>query len=183
MALLALTVLVGLVSVRRRVGWLLAAIVPVVVWVACGGGGGGGTSAPFATVYPSSLSFGNQNLNSTSSTQTVTVSHTGSSSLIIYSSIIGGADGQDFQEWVNCGYNAALGPGVTCPIVVAFTPTAIGPRNATITIADNAGNNPQIVSLNGSGVQPPTPPGSYGVFVTATSGPDTHGQTITVNVQ
>jgi hypothetical protein len=113
----------------------------------------------------------------------VTVSHTGSASLIISSSTIGGANMQDFQESVGCGFNAALGQGVNCPITVTFTPIATGQRTASISIVDNASNSPQNVSLSGTGVAPPTPAGSYQVFVSATSGSDTHGQTITVNVQ
>jgi hypothetical protein len=92
---------------------------------------------------------------------------------------------QDFQESVNCGFNAPLGTGVTCPIVVTFTPTSTGQRTASISISDNASNSPQVVSLSGTGVAPPTPAGTYQVTVSATTGSNGYGhsQTITVNVQ
>jgi hypothetical protein len=112
------------------------------------------------------------------------VSHTGAS-LLVSSSLIGGTDLQDFQESVNCGFNAALGTGVTCPIVVTFTPRATGQRTASISITDDASNSPQVVSLSGTGVAPPTLPGTYQVTVSATTGNIGfgHSQTIAVNVQ
>ena len=184
---MALAALVSQAWARRSIAWLLACALLVGVWAACGGGGGagrGGGSASIATVSPTSLTFGTQYLNFSSKSQTVTVSHTGAD-LSISSATLQGADWQDFLPgyYVNCGFNAPLGPGVTCPIVVAFTPTAPGPRSATLVIVDNASNSPQTVSLSGVGARSPTPAGTYQVFVSAISGSDTHGQTITVNVQ
>jgi hypothetical protein len=39
----------------------------------------------------------------------------------------------------------------TCGINVTFKPTAKGTRNGTLTIHDNATNNPQIGKLSGTG--------------------------------
>ena len=43
--------------------------------------------------------------------------------------------------------------GLSCGIKVTFTPTALGPRTARLKIVDNAGNSPQIFTLEGTGVR------------------------------
>ncbi|MGD1155696.1 MAG: protease pro-enzyme activation domain-containing protein [Terriglobia bacterium] len=177
---LALITLLGLTTARRRAtGWLFAATLLVVAaWVACGGSGGGSSPpAPAVTVSPPSLTFGNQVLMTQSNTQTVTLTNTGSGNLIISGVTIGGADSQDFLEWVNCGINAALGPGVACPVAVAFFPQAAGTRTAMLSAVDNATGSPQTISLTGTGVRPPTAPGTYTVSVLATTGSQGYGHT------
>ena len=190
-ALLILAALLSRGVTQRSAAWLFSAALLVGVWVACGGGGGGGVgggggSPPVATVTPASLTFGTQTLGSTSPSQTVTVSHTGAD-LLISSATVAGADWQDFVQggyYVNCGFNAALGAGVNCPIVVTFTPLAPGTRTATITIVDNASNSPQTVSLSGTGARPPTPAGNYQVSVQATtSGGFGHSVVVDLSVQ
>ena len=56
----------------------------------------------------------------------------------------------DFSVYKN-GCAKPLMPGVSCNIVVSFTPTQTGTRTGTLTIFDNAGNSPQTVSLSGVG--------------------------------
>jgi hypothetical protein len=184
MGSLVLATLVSLAIARRSAAWLFAAALLVGAWAACGGGGGGGGggSPPVAILSATSLTFAKQYLNSSSAAQTVTVSHTGNA-LIVSSSTLGGTNWQDFAEGVDCGFSVPLGPGVTCPIALTFTPTALGTRAATLTIVDNATNSPQTVSLSGVGAQPPTLPGNYEVFLMGTSGTDSHTVTFIVNVQ
>src|SRR2546422_251431 len=43
----------------------------------------------------------------------------------------------------------------TCTINVTFTPTATGPRSATLAVADNASNSPQTAGVSGAGVSLP----------------------------
>jgi hypothetical protein len=45
-----------------------------------------------------------------------------------------------------------LPAGTQCVILVAFTPTALGPATATLTVTDDATNSPQKVKLSGTGV-------------------------------
>src|SRR5437773_1588049 len=42
----------------------------------------------------------------------------------------------------------------TCAITVTFTPTASGARTGTLSLADNAGGSPQIMTLSGNGTAP-----------------------------
>jgi hypothetical protein len=177
---LALATLVNLAAGRRLVaGWLVAsALLVVSVWVACGGAGGSGPArAPMVSVSPTSLTFDKQVLMTQSNPQTVTLTNTGSGNLIISGVNIGGADPQDFLEWVNCGINAALGPDAACPVAIAFFPQAPGSRSATLSAVDNASGSPHTVSLTGTGVRPPTTPGNYTVSVLATTGSQGYGRT------
>lgn len=48
-----------------------------------------------------------------------------------------------------CG--VSLGAKARCTISVAFTPTAIGTRTATLNVNDSVNNSPQTVSLTGTG--------------------------------
>ena len=41
---------------------------------------------------------------------------------------------------------------MACTLQIVFTPTAGGSRNGTLTVADNAANSPQMLSLTGAGV-------------------------------
>jgi centrosomal CEP192-like protein len=102
------------------------------------------------SVSPSSLSFGNQQVNTTSAPQAVTLSNSTSGSVTINSIAIAGTNSGDFAETNNC--SGSLAAGASCTINVTFTPTAAGSRTATLTVTDNASNSPQTVSLSGTGV-------------------------------
>ncbi|MGA3026769.1 MAG: choice-of-anchor D domain-containing protein [Bryobacteraceae bacterium] len=110
-----------------------------------------------ATTAPSNLIFANQNVNSTSAAQVVTLTNTGTGALTIASIAITGTNAGDFGKTTTCGATLA-GSGGTCTISVTFTPTALGSRTATLVITDNAGNvtgSTQQVTLNGTGVGVP----------------------------
>src|SRR5207249_4117424 len=49
---------------------------------------------------------------------------------------------------------ATLAAGGTCTINVTFTPTALGARTGTLSLADDAGGSPQIMTLSGNGTAP-----------------------------
>jgi len=101
------------------------------------------------SLSPSSLAFATQSVGTTSSAQTVTATNNGSTALGITSISITGANASDFAQTNTCG--ASVSAGGTCAISVTFTPSAPGSRVASISIADNANGNPQIVSLTGLG--------------------------------
>lgn len=101
------------------------------------------------SLSPNSLSFADQVVGIMSPPQTVTLTNTGALTLTITSIAVTGADPSDFSQTNNCG---SLPPGAKCTILVSFTPTQIGPRAASVTIADNAQNSPQSVALSGTGV-------------------------------
>src|SRR5438876_1130344 len=49
---------------------------------------------------------------------------------------------------------AMLAARACCPIIVTFTPTASGARTGSLSLADNAGGSPQIMTLSGNGTAP-----------------------------
>src|SRR5207253_501563 len=95
-----------------------------------------------------SLTFGNQNLNTTSVAQSVTLTNTGTVALSVTSIVASG----DFMQTNTCGTSVAA--GANCAISVTFTPTATGTRTGAITITDNAAGSPQSVNLTGTGAAP-----------------------------
>jgi hypothetical protein len=102
-------------------------------------------------VSPSSLSFGNQVVGSTSPAKTVTLKNTGTATLEISSIKPTG----DFAISANtCG--AALAGKKSCNVSITFTPMALGTLTGTLTFTDNAANSPQTVALSGTGVLPAT---------------------------
>jgi hypothetical protein len=104
---------------------------------------------PMGTLSPTSLSFGNQNVGTTSGAKGVQLKNTGNSTLTISSIAIGGTNTTDFAQTNNCP--GSLSPGAQCNINVKFSPTSIGTRTASLDVSDNASNSPQIASLTGAG--------------------------------
>ena len=68
----------------------------------------------------------------------------------ISSVAVTGANAADFAIASNtCG--ASLAPSASCTVGIAFTPSALGTRAASLTFTDGASNSPQTVSLSGIG--------------------------------
>ncbi len=111
---------------------------------------GSGVVATFLlSASPTSLSFGNILLGS-SSTQTVTLTNSGNSSVTISQVNVSGA-----------GFSAS---GLTLPLTLAagqgtslsvlFAPTVAGSVTGSLSVVSNATNSPAVTTLSGSGVQP-----------------------------
>jgi archaellum component FlaF (FlaF/FlaG flagellin family) len=96
-----------------------------------------------------SLNFGNQPVNTKSSTKTVTMTNVGTATMSITGITINGTDPGDFAESKTCG--TSLGAGKSCTISATFTPKAKGSRQADLSISDSGGASPQIVTLLGTG--------------------------------
>ncbi|MFI4972169.1 MAG: beta strand repeat-containing protein, partial [Hyphomicrobiales bacterium] len=92
--------------------------------------------------------FANQNLNTTSAAQSVTLTNSGTGTLTI-TSIVPSAQ---YAQTNTCG--ASVAPAANCSINVTFTPTATGAQPGTITVTDNATGSPHTVTLSGTGVAP-----------------------------
>ena len=95
----------------------------------------------------SSLSFGNVNVSS-NSTQTVTLTNAGSSGITISNVTVSGA-----------GFNASgvssgliLAPGQTATLTATFAPSGAGSVTGKVSVASNATNSPDSISLSGTGV-------------------------------
>lgn len=104
------------------------------------------TSPSALTVSPTALAFANQMLNSTSASQAVTVTNTGTTA-ITFSSIAASAQ---FTETDNCGTSLAVSS--SCTINVTFTPTAIGAQTGSLTLTDSDPSSPQTIALTGTGI-------------------------------
>jgi HYDIN/CFA65/VesB-like, Ig-like domain/Beta-propeller repeat len=110
--------------------------------------GTGVTSAGTLSVSPTVLTFAAQTAGQTSPAQTVQLVNTGNTAVNISSIDATG----DFAETNNCGtLPTVLNVGATCSISVTFTPTSTGTRTGGLTIRDDAINNPQGVTLSGTG--------------------------------
>ncbi len=110
-------------------------------------------SAPAVSLSPMSLSFGNQNVGTTSAAQTITLTNSGGAPLTITSIALNGPNPADFGESANCPLSPSmLAVGASCVISIIFSPSATGARAASISVGDNATDSPQNVSLSGTGV-------------------------------
>jgi len=118
--------------------------------------GTGANPAPAVMLAPTSLAFGNQQLNTTSTAQIVTLTNTGTGPLTINTIAASGDFAETSTGATACPISpATLAAGANCKISVTFTPTALGARAATLTITDNAAGNPHTVPLTGTGTNTP----------------------------
>jgi hypothetical protein len=103
------------------------------------------------TLSTSSLTFGSQNVGTSSAPQQVTVTNSGTTALTFSDVSASG----DFSATNTCT-KAPLQPATNCVIAVTFTPSAgIGSIGA-ITITDTGAGSPQVILATGTGVlQPP----------------------------
>src|ERR1022692_3812957 len=83
------------------------------------------------TVNPATLTFSADAVDSTSASQSVTITNSGGAALSGKSAVTGANFG-DFKPANNCGSSVAA--GANCSISVVFTPHAAGNRTATLTI-------------------------------------------------
>ena len=123
---------------------------------------GSGQAVPVASLSTSTLTFAAQSIGAASAAQSVTLTNTGSAPLIISAVTAGG----DFSQINTCPTSIAA--GANCTISVTFTPTASGNRFGSVTIADNATNSPQTISLSGIGT--PTPQASLSAAILGFAG-------------
>jgi parallel beta-helix repeat protein len=105
----------------------------------------GGIYAGLQNSSPSSLSFANQELATSSPGQAVTLN----AGAVVVQDLSVQVTG-DFSQTNNCG--TQVQGYSTCQINVTFTPTAAGTRSGTLTINAATPNPTQTISLTGTGV-------------------------------
>ena len=115
---------------------------------------GGTGTAPAISMSPTTVIFGNQTINTTSASQSITVTNTGTAPLTITS--IGGMTGADPTQFgatnVNCPISPnTLAAGASCFVNVAFTPTSAAAMAATLNVSVLAPATSGTVSLTGTG--------------------------------
>jgi hypothetical protein len=179
--------------IRFRLAPALA--VPAVLLVIAGpalasrGGGGGGAgggapttpppaaTAPVASFSATTVAFGPQLVGTTSATQSITLTNTGTAPLFINGIQQSGANALDFGNAGAPCLGLFVAPGTSCVLSFQFTPTATGPRTAQFTIIDTAANSPQTITVTGTGTSPsgPTPLSVDTTGLTCTSGVCTLG--------
>jgi len=125
------------------------------------GYGGGNYDAFVAEIAPTlvslspiSLTFGPQNVGSTSALQTVTVTNTGTVSFTVSTLTMGGTNATDFATSADACTGATIASNGTCTVSVAFAPSATGNRSASLSFTDNTSSSPQTVSLTGTSTAP-----------------------------
>ncbi|MCA2998606.1 MAG: choice-of-anchor D domain-containing protein [Rhodocyclaceae bacterium] len=120
--------------------------------------------APVIGLSPTSISFGSQVVATSSMSQTVVVSNTGSANLVFTSLVLGGVDPTHFTSTPTCSTGVPVPPAGSCNLVFVFSPTAVGAKTATFTITSNAAGSPHVVNLGGTGIPVPVPPTIAFVF-------------------
>ena len=142
---------------------------------------GTGSQGPVVTLSPSSLTFPSTKVGSVSANQTVTVTNTGTATLNISGMNSTGTNAASFYvPSRTCG--TSLAAGANCTLSIGFRPKASGTITGAISIADNAGNSPQIISVTGTGVASPVVKFSSGTitFPSTDVGATSATQTVTL---
>lgn len=113
--------------------------------------------APVATVSLLDLTFTDQVVGSTSASQPITVTNTGSASLVFPPNAVtfSGPNAGDFALGSNTCSGATIAAGASCTVQVTFSPSAVETESASLNFADNGSTSPQVAGLTGSGVAAP----------------------------
>jgi hypothetical protein len=109
---------------------------------------GVGTSPATDALSPLALTFGVQQITTSSATQQVVLTNSGDVALTLIAAQITSGD---FTVVNSCGNS--LNAHSTCSLGVAFQPKDIGPLSGTMTVSDQY--RTQTVALNGTGIAPP----------------------------
>jgi hypothetical protein len=129
----------------------------------------GTTSGPAVGLSTTSLMFGSQQVGTTSAAQTITVTNSGTTALMMSAAASG-----DFRIASSSTCSSSLAAGASCQLAVTFVPTASGARTGTLAIADNAAGSPQTVALSGTGMSSSTCPTGTTTYYVSTSGSDSN---------
>ncbi|MFN8595649.1 MAG: choice-of-anchor D domain-containing protein [Anaerolineae bacterium] len=113
-----------------------------------------GTSTGYSqlTVSPLSLSFGNQLLSAgQTAAQTINITNTGNITLTISGVIVTGTDSLQFIKTSDSG-QTTLGPGANRTVQIAFDPSTLGAKTASLSITTDNGSGSVTLSGTGTGV-------------------------------
>lgn len=122
---------------------------------------GGATSAPVATISPTSLTFGSTAIGTTSATQNLNIANSGNAALNLTS--IAYSSAEFITAGGTCVVPGSVAAGASCTVAVAFRPTSgsTGARSATLSIAHNAAGSPGSVGLAGTAAAALAPVASF----------------------
>ena len=108
---------------------------------------------PLVLLSTGTVSFGAQLIGTSSGDQSIGVTNVGTRPLLVSGVGVGGAHPADFAATSTCT-PAALAPGSSCSVRVAFTPAATGLRSAEVSVVDDGPLSPQQVAVSGYGAGP-----------------------------
>lgn len=109
-------------------------------------------AAPAAAVSPTSLTFASTTTGTSSATQTVTLSNTGSAALAVNGISFSSTD--FIRSGGSCVAGGSVAAGGSCSIGVAFSPTTAGSKTGTLSITHNATGSPSSIGLSGTATAP-----------------------------
>src|SRR5216683_2229598 len=126
---------------------------------------GTGTSVTVA-LTPSPEPFGNQRVGTTSAPLTITLTNGGTASVTLAAANAVALSGGNVADFAITGGTCAAslvltagpGPGNTCTVTAAFTPSALGPETTTLTVTFQGGTPAATDNLMGTGVFPQATP-------------------------
>jgi hypothetical protein len=104
---------------------------------------------PALTLSSTSLIFGSQLVDTSSTGQVVTLTNSGTGPLTLAAITLTGGQADDYGLSSTCGSSLAV--KASCTVSVTFKPVSSGSKKASISIDDNATNSPQTVALSGTG--------------------------------
>ncbi len=109
----------------------------------------------------SALAFAARPIGASAPVQSVRVFNAGTAPLAVAERRVDGMAATDFGVQ-GCAAGTVLAPGALCRIDVEFSPSAVGARSATLTLASPDAVEPMTVTLSGAGIAavatpPPTP--------------------------
>lgn len=107
---------------------------------------------PVYAVNPQSKDFGMLQINTTSASQSFTISNSGAGDLVINSAVLGGTNAAAFVKSDTNTYPKTLLNGQSMSFSVAFAPADTGMKMAGVLISHNSTGSPDTVELYGQGV-------------------------------
>ncbi len=106
-------------------------------------------------VTPILHDFGSVNVETSSASETFTISNTGTADLMIDSAILTdtmtGLSSKEFSKRNDNCTGHLIVPSSNCKLQAIFSPTSAGPKNAILSISSNSSNSPHNISLIGVG--------------------------------
>jgi 6-phosphogluconolactonase (cycloisomerase 2 family) len=141
----------------------LLSVYPLIIGCSGGNSSGGGSQStgPAVRLSASSLTFTGVDSGYRTGAQSITLTNSGSASLILGTETLSGADASYFGGSAGGGVggcaNLTLAPGDSCTSEVSFEPIAARTYSAALSFSDNANNSPQTVALSGNLGAAPAP--------------------------
>ena len=116
-------------------------------------GTGTAVATPGQLSLPGSISFGAQQVGTTSGASNISVTNVGGSTVNV-----GSVTSSNVGEFPVTSTCVTVAAGAGCTISVSFAPSAAGTRTASITVNSDGVGNPQLLSASGTGSTAPPPP-------------------------